>query len=191
MPAEPTILSFELQSRDPKGADARTRFGVTTPPPLAGMGAAERALSDPVLIEPPGAGADLVADPDSALARMLGSTRLTGRKQIGVYWESYGFTSSDTVEVTLRLSRVDRPGAARRVAVALRLAGDSRSATTLTWTEPRPGQLTRTSAASRTIQHRAVTLDIADIPPGSYLLEVSMEKRGQAAVVGQRAFTRE
>ncbi len=189
MSAEPTLLSFELQSREATGADARTRFGVTPPSTIAMMKPSEFAVSDPVLIEPPPSGRDLVADPDTALERMLGYTHLKDTKQVGVYWESYGFSNDDTVEVTLRLSRLDRPGAARRVAVALRLAGDSRAATAISWIEPRPRQLTRTTSASRTIQHRAVTLDLRDVSPGTYSLEVSIGMRGQAVVSGQRAFT--
>ncbi|MGH9888278.1 MAG: hypothetical protein ACREBE_22280, partial [bacterium] len=87
--ARPSIVGLEARANG-IGAVARTRFGITPPPPLSEMGAGEIAISEPVLLRAARGGERPVSDPQIAIDAMLGTTRLVGLERVGVYWETYG-----------------------------------------------------------------------------------------------------
>jgi hypothetical protein len=190
LPPQRAVIGVEIPASDTTMPAARTRFGVTPPPTLMSMARGEVAISDPVILEAPTGDAPLPNDPDGALARMLGSTHLAaGTKQVGVYWETYGFTSTDSVEVAVRIQRYTPQGLLRNVGIAMKIATDLNTPVAISWREPDPGHGAFTMAGAVAVVTRSVVLDISGVPPGDYWLDVLVAKPGKAPVSARRAFS--
>ena len=175
----PALVALELPGDAPDGVAARTRFGVAPPPPLSAMRRGEVAVSEPVLLVAPDGTAALPDHPSEALPRMLGSTRLRGVRRFGVYWESYGFASGDTVDVEVRIERHDRPGALRRLTTALRVTDPQNGVIVVRWREPQPGRAARVLDGPVPILARSLVLDASRVPAGDYWLDVAVGRPGQ------------
>jgi hypothetical protein len=186
IPATPALFGLEVQSTAPDGPDGRMRFGAT-PPPALDASVPDWDVSTPVLFDPGDASGDSTFDPALALTRMLGSTSVDGTEAIGIYWESYGFGPTDTVEITLHVERVEQPGVFKRIAFALGLAGNRPQSTEVSWVEPGAGPDASVLPASRPIIRRTTVLALSDPGPGQYRVEVSVSGQGHLAS-GQRLF---
>ncbi|MBI2407278.1 MAG: hypothetical protein HYV19_03105 [Gemmatimonadetes bacterium] len=182
----PALVGVELPG-DQGRAAARTRFSVEIAPALS-AGDGERDVSQPVFVDPPPDGGGLGAD--AAIARMLGSTTLSRLRRIGIYWEAYGFASSDTVEIALALSREGKPGMFERVVSGFGLWGEEGGRADVQWTElPGSGRTLTQMEGDVSVQMRSVSLDLRRQRAGRYRLDVSMKTPGGSAVVRSRALT--
>src|SRR5262249_16616317 len=140
---------------------ARTRLGITPPQPLEALRPGETAVSDPVLIAtddapPPG--------PDRALEHMLGTTRVRGAK-VGVYWETYGYEASDSVDVAVVIIRRETLSKMRRIGMFLHMAHDINGSVAVRWGEPQPGHSAWSIPGVVPIQARSVRLDLSRLEP--------------------------
>lgn len=181
----PVLLGIELPG-DVEHAAARTRFSVDIAAPLSALAGA-RAVSQPLLIDPP-ADAMSALTAEAAVPRMFGSTTLARVRRIGIYWEAYGFASTDTVEIALALSREDKPGIFERVAGGFGLWGEEGGRADIRWTEVSgSGRTIVRMEGNVPVQMRSVALDLRRQRAGRYKLEVSMKTPGGTAVVGERA----
>jgi len=188
--SRPVMLSVEVPADSVRrAAAARSRFGLRLPTPLSALRPGEVAISDPVLLKPMAAIDVVPTDPDSALARMSGSTALPPVGKLGIYWESYGLALGDTVDVAVWIARTDEPGLLRRVGRAVRIVPGAESPTGVSWREPVSSQTaTVISPGPVPIVGRGIALDLAQFPPGEYWVEVAMARPGQEPVRGRRPF---
>lgn len=180
----PVLLGVELAG-DLQHAAGRTRFSAHIAPPLSALAGA-KAVSEPLLIDPP-ADALGAIPAEAAVARMYGSTSFARVRRIGVYWEGYGFAATDTLEITLALSREDKPGIFERVSSGFGLWGDEGGRADIRWTEvPGGGRTIVRMEGDVAVQMRSVALDLRRQRAGRYKLEVSMKTPGGTAVVSER-----
>ncbi len=189
IPNRAVVASFEIPWDSAGHAAGRTRFGVTPPNPLAFMRPGQTGISDPVLLLVPGGTSELPDDADAATALMLGSTSLpVGTSRIGVYWETYGFSERDPVEVSLRVQRRTPLTLTQRAGAAAGVSQDPNTPVTISWREPDPGRRSRTVPGEVPVQMRSIILDITSLREGAYVLEVLVGKVGERALRSEREF---
>ncbi len=158
-----------IESLDGGGAAARARAGL---PPLDPVGL---VLSDPLLVAP--AGTDLPGSREEAVARMLGTTTMETHDQLAVYWEVYGAPRVRPLRFTISIEG-ERPGWFTRGLQAVRIRSASR-VPEVSWTE--------TLATSA--QPMAITVDIADLEDGDYVLRIRVAGPDGSPAVGERPFS--
>ena len=178
IPSGPAIVGTELRAARPGELSARTRFAIAPPPPLATFKPGETAISEPILIAahdgpPPG--------PETALQYMLGSTRVRGAK-VGLYWETYGWTASDSVDVAVVITRREKLSTIRRLGMLMRVAHDINGSVAVRWDEPQPGHSAWTIPGTVPIQARSVRIDLSRLEPGHYSVAVLVGKHGSTVV---------
>jgi hypothetical protein len=187
IPSSPAVVGTELPAARPGELSARTRLGIVPPPTLAALGPGETAISEPVLIStedaPP-------TSPDDALRNMLGSTRVRGPK-VGVYWETYGYSANDSVDVTVVIARHERLSKMRRLGMLLHVAGDINGSVAVRWTEPQAGHDSWAIPGRVPILARSIRVDLSRIEPGPYTVEVLVGRRGAVPVRSIRQFVYE
>jgi hypothetical protein len=181
IPARPAIVALEVRANEPHAPAGRVRYGVEPPLPLSVMSPGDIAISAPVLMRPAESGKLPDSDPETALATMLGTTKLRGMQRVGVYWETYGIAAGDSVDVALAVQRRDAPNALSRLGRALHLVGSPSSTVTVRWHEPAPGFVTTTVKSQEPIQARNVAIDLSRLVPDHYTLTVSVTRAGQTA----------
>ena len=184
----PSILSIEARTTWPQSPTARTRFGIVPPPPLSAMGQGEIAISEPVLIRAPAPDERPASDPDVALGRMLGSTRVMDLQRVGVYWETYGIAANDSVDVAVKIDRLGQPGMFRRLGNALHIADRVDGSATVSWKEPQPAAATTTIPGPVPIQGRNVTIDLSRLVPDKYSVTVIVSRGGGQIASASRQF---
>lgn len=181
-----SLIGIELPGDSARPA-ARTRFGVDALEPLTAL-AAGKALSQPLLFEPSG-DPNLRLDADAAARRMYGTTTFTKWRRIGVYWESYGFAADDAVELELRMSREDRPGVFASIVSVFRIGREEGGTVSMKWREePGSGGAIHRREGDVLVQMRSIVLDISRLAHGTYRLQLSVKKAGEAAVTSEREF---
>jgi hypothetical protein len=184
------LLGVELAGDSTRGAlAARTRFSVSPPAVLAAMGAGEVAVSEPVVLRAGSGDVALPLDADSALALMLGSTRIAKGAKIGVYWESYGFQPTDSVTVAVWIERYTPQSLIRQLGIAFKVAADLNTPVATTWDEVNLNRGARLISGVVPIIGRTLVLDVSKLPRGDYWLEVAIGKRGQTPVRARRTLT--
>lgn len=181
VPSEPAIVGLEVRTDESQSPAARTRYGVQPPLPLSVLARGDISISAPILMEPPQGNALPNSDPQTALGSMLGSTRLRNMQRVGVYWETYGIPSGDSVDVAIAVQRRDAPNAFSRLGRALHLIGSPSTTVTVRWKEPAPGFVTTTVKNLEPIQARNVSIDLSRLAPDKYTLTVSVTRAGQTA----------
>jgi hypothetical protein len=188
-PLAPGAILLGLEVHGEIGRNAgRTRFSSNIVPALSALAGA-KALSQPLFIDAPMTVMGGL-DADDAVARMLGSTTLTRASRLGVYWEAYGFSRTDTVEITLTLQREGKPGLFERVSSGFGLWGDEGGRADVRWTElPGSGRTITRMEGDVPVQMRSVALDLRRQRAGRYKLEVSMKTPGGTAVTSERMLT--
>ncbi|HKS05425.1 MAG TPA: hypothetical protein VJR92_03845 [Gemmatimonadaceae bacterium] len=190
MRPRPTLMGIEFMAPRPSGPPGgRTRQSIAPPATLAALPPNGLAISEPVVLRAPPDDGALSNTPDSALARMAGSTRVPASKRIGVYWETYGFRPGDSVNVAIWIERFTQQGVMRRFGIALRVATDLNTPIAMSWSEPDPGRRSHVISGDVPIVGRSVVLDVSTLPRGEYWLDVAVGKPGQEPVRGRRAFT--
>jgi hypothetical protein len=184
--AGPAFVGIELPGDGVRPA-ARTRFGTSIPEPLSSLGQAQ-ALSPPILFEPPSDVSTRVTDRE-AVARMYGTTRFNRLSRVGVYWEAYGFSVTDTVEVELRVERQDRPGIVGRAIEVLGMGEQGQAGGALRWRDvPGAGRAIQIREGDVPVQLRNVTVDVSRLARGTYRLTLSLKTPRRAAVSSERTF---
>ncbi len=185
LPATPSVVSIEVPNRNAKEVAHRRRFGLRPPPSLSQMDANAVAISDPAFILLPAFGAPAITNPDSAIARLAGSTNLPRNVPLALYWESYGFAPDDTVDVQLRILRQDG-SALRSIGGFFGVADARRDSVSIGWREPDRGRNSHVIAGVRPAVARAVTVDVRTLEPGTYVFRVEMRKPGGVTATGER-----
>jgi len=173
IPAGPAVVGTEVLA--PRGeTSVRTRFGVTPPAALSALKPGEAAISDPVLLAP----SESATSAEGALDRMLGSTVVRAKK-IGLYWETYGYAPGDSVDVALIVTRTEKLSAFRRIGMKLRIAHDLNGTVAVRWSEPQAGHDAWSIPSKVPIQARVVTLDLSQLEPGQYTVQVQAGRKGE------------
>lgn len=187
--ARPQVASLEFRGTTQGATSVRTRLGLDPPPPLSTLKPGEIAISQPVIIHPAGSGELPPSDPDLAIQRMYGTTRIRSTN-VGVFWETYGLDAGDTADVSVSVRRVGvQPGLLRRLAGHLGFGDGTEPGIVVSWREPRPGETVTTIAGPVPIQGRNVNLGIGHLDPGDYVLTVSASRPGRKPVSASRDFT--
>lgn len=183
--ARPRIMAIESQGPTSESPDARTRFAVTPPPPLDSMKPGEIAVSDPALLVVDDT--SLPPPSEDLLDRMLGTVRVaTKSRRIGVYWETYGLSATDTVTVYVRIVADAPLSALRRLGMGLNVAANPNREIVQKWTEPDAERGTRTLDGPVPVQMRTITLNLSQLQPGPYQLEVGLERKDGMSAFGRR-----
>lgn len=180
-----SVVSLELRMDAQRGVDARLRLGLTAEPPLATLAAGQVAMAQPALLAPHTSSSLSL---DSIEARLLPSTTLRAQSVVGLYFESYGFAADDSVQYTLEVERLNRPGVFERISVALGGGRGEASGTRIQWTDTRPGELLSASSQAPSVHGRYLTLSTAGLRPGDYALTVSMRSTRGAHASRSRLF---
>ena len=174
-PPDPDAMSRVVQG----GVTGQTRV-VVGPPPQPDQ---QVGLSDILLYEPderlPPTGLE---GPNGAMARALGTTALSGRRQMGMYWEMYGLPMGELAEASLTVVRLLSHGEARTVLVSD--SPDMRSAKTIArveWT-------LHPTKNDNGISSRGVVLDVGSLDIGRYAAMVTVAVPGQEPVMVVREF---
>jgi hypothetical protein len=189
IPSAPALAGVEFLPSPPRGTMAgRLRFGIVPPPPLSAMQPGETAISEPVLLRASGGNA-LPSAPESALPLMATSHEVTSRDKLGVYWETYGFSAADSVEVAIWIERYTNQGIARSFGIALGVAKDLNTPVTISWKEPDSGHNSHVFREGTVpVIGRSITLDISSLVAGDYTLEVAVRGRNRAALRSRVTF---
>lgn len=189
LPLKPAVMSLEMVGNGPGKGAARTRFGITPPEPLASLPRGSIAVSDPVLFTPAGNGA-LPADVDAMKPLMLGRTFVTGAKQIGVFWETYGVPAGDSVRIAIDVSPVSDPSLLRRIGSALRLLDRPADGIAIAWQDPQDAPASATAASGGVpIYPRSLLLNIQALPKGDYWIDVTVSSIGRGAATSRGALS--
>jgi hypothetical protein len=113
---------------------------------------------------------------------MLGSLTFT-QGRVGVFWELYGLVPRDTVDITLTVTSLDRPGILHRIGESLGILGEDGGTVAIKWREPEPGARSAVSYTGAVpIQAHAVALDVSRLRAGRYSVEVSAARPREAPV---------
>jgi len=184
--ASPGIAGFENLVGSHGLAGVRTRFGIDTLPTLSMLEHEACAISLPMLVTP-----NTVAGSGDAAAtsRLLGRLVLDGPSKLGLFWEAYGFSESDTAQVSIVIASVGEMSRLRRLGVALRLADDPTTAISMRWREPRGADAREFLATRIPVSKRELAIDISQLRAGEYVVAISMERSGCLAVRSERAFS--
>jgi hypothetical protein len=178
-----------LESRKRGGVIAtRTRFGLTVPSALSEMKVGEVAISEPILLRLPDGEYRIPVDTDSALSLLAPSPAIERGKAIGLYWETYGFTPTDDVSISVRVLRRARTSAIRNLGMALNLLSDPNTPVSVVWSESQVHGGSRTVLAGRIpVIGRSVTLNLSRLQVGEYQVDIVVRNSDGRTVQSSKA----
>jgi hypothetical protein len=185
--SKPIVLSTEIHHRTLNEPALRLRMGVHPPPTLRDMRADDVAMSMPVFLRLPNRSMPLPTEEAEIKRYMAGSTQFSRNEVLAMYWESYGLTPGDTVQVDLRIRRIDDRNVLRVIGAMFGVVASHRDSVSIKWTEPDGSRATKLLPANVPIIARTVAIDITGIAPGEYSALIEMRK-GTTVVRGERAF---
>ena len=188
IPSGAALAGVEINVERGQKLAARSRFGIVAPPTLREMRRGEVAISEPILFDAAAVEELGVSEMGNIVDAMYPSTVLEGAKQVGVYWESYGFRQGDTVEVSVQIERVNQLSKVRRIGMAFRVSTDPNFTVTARWTEPQPGRSSQSIPGTIPILARHITQNVSQLPEGTYRLRVSMQRKRGELVSADRLF---
>jgi hypothetical protein len=163
--ARPQIMSLEVVDTATRKGAAWKRSVLSIKPVRNGS----VTLSDPLLFNPTDAETGSL---EAAMSAALGSN-VVKRGKVGIFWETYGLSRSDSAQpVSLTLTRV-QVGTLRRIGESIGLASRS-SPLTIRWNQVSTGS---------GIAARSVVLDLALIPRGRYLLRIDAGPASSSRIV--------
>jgi hypothetical protein len=184
---KPIVLSTEIHHRTLNEPALRLRMGVHPPPTLRDMRAGDVAMSMPVFLRLPNRSMPLPTEEAEIKRYMAGSTQFSRNEVLAMYWESYGITPGDTVQVDLRIRRIDDRNVLRVIGAMFGVVASHRDSVSIKWTEPDGSRATKLLPAQIPVIARAIAIDINGIVPGEYSALIEMRK-GATVVRGERAF---
>jgi hypothetical protein len=121
---------------------------------------------------------------------MLAGTAVGPGARLGVFWEAYGVSPGDTVQVSLRVTGARLPGLLRRIGAAIGIGQPAPGTVTVGWQEPRADRGGSSSViAGVPVQSRSVVLDVSSLPPGPYVLNLQVARRGAAPASATRTIS--
>lgn len=166
---ESQVLSLEIVPTKGRWV-ARARYGMDL--------GVRRAVSDLLLFDP----LDSISpDLPSVLPRALATTRIPVGGRVGLFWEVHGLSPvGEMVTTSLTVGPLGG-GWLRHTVEALGLVG-RRSTVNLQWEET----LTPQGTSDPTVAQRALTLDLAGLPPGRYRIELVVTASGRAPFTSSR-----
>ncbi|MEP6832017.1 MAG: hypothetical protein ABJB74_01430 [Gemmatimonas sp.] len=189
VPQAPAIVSIEAQGIRGTEMDARLRFGVVPPPPLDSMKAGELTMSDIAFIDIRSDSVTINRPNETLLDHMMGSLHFDKtNRRVGLYWESYGASASEEISVSVRIGTIVNVGTLQRIRIALRVSDDPRRSISQTWREPDENRGTRTLAGSIPTQQRTLSLNLSQLDPGEYALEITLQRPNGKVASTMRRF---
>ncbi|MBL0938133.1 MAG: hypothetical protein IBJ03_04515 [Gemmatimonadaceae bacterium] len=180
------VISLELHGGSTDRILGRMRSGYRAPNTLAALGGDSIAMSDPVLFR---ADAPLPSDVNAMLPHMLPTVNVP-RRSIGLFWEVYGVPVGDSVQFTIAITPRQRPGFLRRAVAALRLMAAPVNGVAIGWNDPSSAPTAAVDAlGARTtpILPRALRVDLSQLSPGEYVIEISATDAKQRTALASRA----
>lgn len=187
IPAHPTLIGVEILNGPNGEPAARTRYGVTPPPPLSAMVPGEVAISEPLLLRPPVNAESLPSETSAALGLLAPSDTVPRGKKIGVYWETYGVRPADSVEVAVWIERYTPQGILRRFATRLNIANDLNTPISITWQETGRGRNASVIEGPVPVVSRSIILDSSKLARGDYWLGIAVKAPGREAIRSRKA----
>lgn len=184
--SRPLVFGVEIVVPVVPAAALRARAGLRPPPTLGEMSRGEIAVSAPVFVRLPARGTPPPTDPVQAEQWMAGNLTFRRDAPIALYWESYGITPGDTVQLTVTIRRDEDRSVLRAAAAAAGVASDLRDSVSIRWSEPDARGRTVLTTRVPTVG-RGITLDMAQLPPGQYIATIEMQ-RGALITRGTRTF---
>lgn len=184
--SRPLVFGVEIVVPVAPAAALRARAGLRPPPTLGEMSRGEIAVSAPVFVRLPARGTQPPTDPAQAEQWMAGNLTFRRDAPIALYWESYGITPGDTVQLTVTIRRDEDRSVLRAAAAAAGVASDLRDSVSIRWSEPDARGRTVLATRVPTVG-RGITLDMAQLPPGQYIASIEMQ-RGALIARGTRTF---
>ena len=185
----PTLLAVEALATNSSNLAARTRYGITVPPPLSelqeGKGISGIALlsdvPDSVLTHPS----------EQALAFMMPSREADHAvSSLVLYWENYGITVADSATTTVRVVSTASSGLFRRLGVLSGMVADGDNAIAVTWPDHEPrGYVSRLDGPTP-VQMRMVSLNLSGLPAGTYDIEIRSRLENGQEFSTSAAFTK-
>ena len=120
--------------------------------------------------------------PNGAMARALGSTALSGRQRMGMFWEVYGIPEGQGAEATLTVIRVLSHGDVRTVLVSDAPATiDAKTIARLQWT-------LRLGGTASSVLAQGLVLDVGTLSIGRHCAVLTVRVPGQEPVTVVREF---
>ncbi len=157
----PTLMSLEVRAPTERRA-GRARYGLRlTAIPPHGVG-----LSDVLLL---GAVDSLPSSLAEAIPAARGSGRVRGGEKIGLYWEVYGVDPNEAFSVTILLTEENR-GVLRRLGERLGIVREVHPVR-VRWQEA--------PAQDAPILPRSLELEVPEVSPGRYRLELTLTLAGR------------
>jgi hypothetical protein len=174
-PPDPDAMSRMVQG----GMVGQSRVVVGPPPqPEQQVGLSDILLYEPDERKPP-TGLD---GANGAMARALGTTALSGRRKMGMYWEMYGLPVGELTEASLTVVRLLSHAEARTVLISdAPDVRDSKTIARVDWTMHSPANGSGMSA-------QAFVLDVGSLDIGRYAAVVTISALGQEPVMVVREF---
>ncbi|MEP6778804.1 MAG: hypothetical protein ABJC26_02865 [Gemmatimonadaceae bacterium] len=190
--SRPVLMGIESRGTPSHPLTARTRFGVKPPQTLDSLPSGEIAISAPVFF----AALSTDAQPRdlTALSQvMLGSTAVQQGSKVGLFWETYGASQSDSVRYTVQIKRMDAIGLLYRIGAILRVVDLPVTSTAISWQEIRREEVVQSgsNAASLSVSIAAgsILLDVASLSRGTYMIDVTAAVQGRAEARAGRVLT--
>lgn len=151
------------------------------------MRTTDRAISDPVILQAPSVDDVLPVETNAALQRMAASPRVQPVGKMAIYWETYGFAATDTMELALWIERHTEQGIARSFTNRLGLTTDLNTPVAVSWTELPGTARVHVIEGPVRIVGRSVSVDVSHLAKGSYWLDVAARTPGGETVRGRRS----
>ena len=82
------------------------------------------------------------------------------------------------MDLALIVTRTEKLSAFRKLGMKMRIAGDINGSVATSWTEPQAGRDSWTIPSRVPIQARVVVLDLSQLEPGHYSVQVQANRRG-------------
>lgn len=172
--APPRTAMFSLEARELASRRAgRVRYSLPLDRPRAGG----VSISDVLLLADPMAHPETL---DEAAGLVRPGTRFRAGERVGLFWEVYrDAPTADTLRISLALAR-RAPGGVRRIAERIGLA-PSAAPIRMRWTEESDGAALLARSTTVALPRR--------LPPGEYLLEVTVHPPAGPPVTSTRSLT--
>ncbi len=158
-PWAPAIVSIEARE-DGEQRAARLRALADRP---------GRWLSDVLMFIPE---EELPDSLEGALPLAVRGTEIPPGGRVGLFWETYGEPAADSIQVEVKVVRASGRGIAHPALGRTECAPDGNAPVAVQW---------RDAAAPTGPRARTVTVDLAALDPGRYLVAIAMSAAGRSA----------